>query len=225
MISSESEEVEALELWVNNSAYALDHHDKEVVLSQRGRLTDKIICVAQMILLQYFPNMASLQPPTLQKVFAFQVHSGEFVQIIHVSNNHWALVSTVGCQSGFVRVYDSLRKTDIVYLIASMVHVLSSDLKIVMMDVAKQSNGSDCGVLANAYAFDICSGMDPCSVRFDHRKITQHLATCLENCQISRFPVLGDRVNVQRQPDTVELHCSCRMPERDGDQMANCDSC
>ena len=78
-------------------------------------------------------------------MFAFQVHSGEFVQIVHVSNNHWALVSTVGCQRGFVHVYDSPRKTvtkDTVYLIASMVHVLSSDLKIVMMDVAKQSNGS-----------------------------------------------------------------------------------
>ena len=26
------------------------------------------------------------------------------------------------------------------------------------MDVEKQSNGSDCGVLAIAYAFDLCSG-------------------------------------------------------------------
>ena len=55
-------------------------------------------------------------------------------------------------------------------------------------------------------AFDICSGVDPCSVSFDHSKIRQHLATCLENCQVSRFPVLGDRVSVQK---TVELHCSC----------------
>ena len=73
-------------------------------------------------------------------------------------------MSTVGCQSGVVRVYDSLYKTlskETVYLIASMVHVPSSDLHTVMMDVEKQSNGSDCGVLAIAYAFDICSGMDP----------------------------------------------------------------
>jgi hypothetical protein len=64
-----------------------------------------------MMLLQFFPNMAGLQPPTLQKVFAFQVHSGEFVQIIHVRKTHWAVVSTVGCPSGVVRVYDSLYKT------------------------------------------------------------------------------------------------------------------
>ena len=37
-----------------------------------------------------------------------------------------------------------------------------------MMDVEKQSNLSDCGVLAIAYAFDLCSGLNPCTVRFDH---------------------------------------------------------
>ena len=215
-------------MWVNNGAYTLNCRDREVVLSRRGWLTDKIICAAQMMLLQFFPNMAGLQPPTLQRVFAFQVHSGEFVQIIHVRNNHWCVVSTVGSQSGVVRVYDSLYKTlskETEYLIASMVHVPSSDLQIVMMDVDKQSNGSDCGVLAIAYVFDICSGGDPCTVRFDHSKIRSHLATCLENCQVSRFSILGDRESVQRKPKTVELHCSYRMPEEEGDEMAMCDSC
>ena len=125
-------------------------------------------------------------------------------------------------------MYDSLYKTvpkETKYLIASMVHVPSSDLKIVMMDVEKQSNRSDCGVLAIAYAVNICRGMDPCTVRFDHSKIRPHLATCLENCQVSPFPILGDRVSVQRKPKTVELHCSCRMPERDGEKFAECDSC
>ena len=229
VLSSASEkENEAPERWVSNGAYTLDYREQEIVLSRRGWLTDEIIGAAQMILLQFFPNMAGLQPPTLQKVLGFLVHSGEFVQIIHVRNSHWCVVSTVGCQSGVVRVYDSLYKKlskETEYLIASMVHVPSSDLHIVMMDVEKQSNGSDCGVLSIAYAFDICSGMDPCSVRFDQTKIRQHLATCLENCHVSRFPVLGDRVAVQREPKTVELHCSCRMPERDGEKFAECDSC
>ena len=222
-VSSGSEgEKEAPEMWVNNGAYALSCRDRELVLSRRGWLTDNIISAAQMMLLQFFPNMAGLQPPTLQKVSAFQVHSGEFVQIMLVRNNHWCLASTVGCQSGVVRVYDSLYKTmpeETVCLIAGMVHVPSSDLKIVTMDVEKQSNGSDCGVLAIAYAFDICSGLNPCSVRFDHSKIRPHLATCFENCQVSRFPVLGDRESVSRKPKTVELHCSCRMPERKVDKF------
>ena len=125
VISSGSEEEnEAADVWVDNGAYRLTHRDREVVLSQTGWLTDEIICAAQMLLLQFFPNMEGLQPPTLQKVFAFQVHSGEFVQIIHVRKSHWCVVSAVGCESGVVHVYDSFYRAvnkETVRLIASMV--------------------------------------------------------------------------------------------------------
>ena len=93
IISVSEEEHEAPEMWVNNGAYCLSHSDREILL------------------LQFFPDMAGLQPPVLQKVFAFQVHSGEFVQIIHVRNNHWCVVSTVGCETGAVQMYDSYYKT------------------------------------------------------------------------------------------------------------------
>ena len=137
-------------------------------------LTYNIVTAAQMLLLQFHPRMTGLQPPALQKVFAFHVHSGEFVQILHVRNSHWCVVSTVGCDSGVIHVYDSLYRTlsnDLVHLIASMVYNPLSELKIVMIDVEKQSNGSDSGVLPIAYAFDICSALNPCVVRFDHSDI------------------------------------------------------
>ena len=99
------EESEAPVMWVNNGAYCLSHSDQEIVLSRNGWLTDTIILAAQILLLQFFPDMARLQPPVLQKVFAFQVHSGKFVQIIHVRNNHWCVVSTVGCETGVVMCF------------------------------------------------------------------------------------------------------------------------
>ena len=37
--------------------------------------------------------------------------------------------------------------------------------------------------------------------------------------------LLGERESVQRKPKTVELHCTCRMPERKVDKFAECDSC
>ena len=195
MISSASvEEIEAPELWINNGAYRLNHSDWEVVLFPTGWLTDEIICAAQMLLLQFFPNMAGLQSPVLQKVLQFHVHSGEFVQIVHVRNNHWCVVSTVGCESGVIHVYNSLYRSlsrETLSLIASMVYSPSSELKITMMDVEKQSNGSDCGVLAIAYAFDICNGLNPCNVRFDQNKIRQHLATCFNEVPDFTFPCVG----------------------------------
>ena len=63
IISVSEEESEAPEMWVNNGAYCLSHSDQEIVLSRRGWLTDKIIHAAQVLLLQFFPDMAGLQPP------------------------------------------------------------------------------------------------------------------------------------------------------------------
>ena len=34
--------------------------------------------------------------------------------------------------------------------------------------------------------------------------------------------MLGERKSAVRKPKTVELHCSCRMPEEKGDEMAQC---
>ena len=208
------------DVWVNNLLYSLT---QKIIVSHSGWLTEKVITAAQMLMLQYFPGMSGLQPPTLQEVCAFQVHTGEFVQIVNIRNKHWCVVSSVGCASGVVNVYDSLcssvsNKT--IHLIASMVYSSSSTLEVRMMDVAKQSNSSDCGILSIAYAFDLCSGNDPFEVIYDHKK--NRGVMCLENCQLSRFPLLCKRNSSSiKSAKTVDLYYSCRMP---GD-MAECDSC
>ena len=63
-------------------------------------------------------------------------------------------------------------------------------------------------------------------MRFDHRTIRQHSIACLERCQFSRFPVCGERKSASvKSSKTVDLHCSCHMPEQPGDEMAECDKC
>ena len=57
-----------------------------------------------MIMLQQFPHISGLQAPTLQLAQAFQIHKGEFVQIIHVRDSHWCTISNVGCNDGVVNV-------------------------------------------------------------------------------------------------------------------------
>ena len=216
-------------VWLRNPLYFLTHNERELVVSRSGWLNDNIISAAQLLMLQHFPHMSGLQPPTLQQTQSFDVHRGEFVQILHVHNSHWCVVSNIGCSDGVVNYYDSLYpsvSSHTMRIIAGLIFSSASDLVVRIMDVGKQSNSSDCGVFAIAFAFDICSGEDPCSVRFDHKLIRQHLAKCLENCRLSRFPTLGKRKSshiqhIQRE----ELHCSCRLPEEPGDEMAECDSC
>ena len=126
-ISVSEEESEAP---VNNGAYCLSHSDQEIVLSRRGWLTDKIIHATHILLLQFFPDMAGPEGVCIPGPFW-----------------HWCVVSTVGCETGTIHVYDSLYKPiskETVRLIASLVYSPCSELRVTMMDVEKQSNGSDC---------------------------------------------------------------------------------
>ena len=124
--------------WVCISLYNLTFVNREEVLSASGWLSDAVIESAQLLILQQFPHMAGLQAPILQQAQAFQVHRGEFVQIIHVRDSHWCTVSNVGCNDGVVNVYDSLYPSvsaDTIRLIASLVFSSASQLVIQMMGV------------------------------------------------------------------------------------------
>ena len=78
-------------------------------------------------------------------------------------------------------------------------HCQANELKITMMDVEKQSNGYERGILAIAYAFEICSGHNPCSSRFD----LGHTLQLAWKIAMSRFPVLGEQKGVLRNPRAV----------------------
>ena len=217
-------------VWLKNELYMLNDEERETIESPSGWLNDNIISAAQMLLLQQFPLMSGLQPPTLAQAMAFQVHMGEFVQILCVGGCHWCTISNVGCDDGFVNVYDSMycsvSSTTINVIIASLLFTSSPKPVIRMMDVGRQTNGSDCGVLSIAFAYDICSGNNPCKAKYNHKSIRQHLLKCLEECQLSRFPLVGERRHSQvKHTQEIKLHCSCHMPEVAGDEMAQCDSC
>ena len=54
-----------------------------------------------------------------------------FVQCLHENRNHWITVSTVGCSTGVVQVYDSLQH-----------HKPSTSLKCIIADMLQSSNDS-----------------------------------------------------------------------------------
>ena len=95
-------------MWVHNAVYYLTNSDKEIILSPSGWLNDSIISAAQKLMLQHFPLISELQPPTLQHTRGFDMHRGDFVQILHVHDSHWSVVSNIGCEDGVVNYYDSM---------------------------------------------------------------------------------------------------------------------
>ena len=227
--SSDEESMALNNTWLSTPLYTLHADKKEEILSPDGWLSDTVIGAAQLLIMQKFPRIAGLQDPAVHKTLSFQILRGEFVQIIIVGDCHWCTVSNIGCDDGVVKVYDSMYSSvssTTMKLIASLVFSPAEQLVVKMMDVGKQSNGSDCGVLAIAFAYDICNGDDPCTVKYDHRSIRRHLADFLEECCLSRFPVVGERRSIGvRHTQSVDLHCSCRLPEEEDDKMAECDLC
>ena len=195
-----------------------------------GWLSDAVIGASQLLLLQHFPKIAGLQPPSLQQTRAFQAHQNEFVQIINVRDCHWCVVSNVGCQDGTVNVYDTMYSSmsSTTASIAARLQITSlPKVTVNMVDVGMQSNGSDCGVLAIAISYDLCSGHDPRSVNYDSTKIRQHLLKCLKEVQFTRFPVRDNRTPAKAVKSTkvIELYCTCRLPDDEGLEYIQCNRC
>ena len=90
--------------WLSNELYTLTL--KDVFSPMVG--SDSVIQAAQLLIMQEFPHMSGLQEPVLAQTLGFQVHRGEFVQIICVGHSHWCTVLNIGCDEGVVKVYDSL---------------------------------------------------------------------------------------------------------------------
>ena len=93
---------------VRNLLYTLSYDDMATVERPNGWLNDKVIQAGQEIMAQQFPTIKGLQSTTLQEVRGFEVHREPFVQILNVSRNYWFVVSTVNCEPGHVRVYDTI---------------------------------------------------------------------------------------------------------------------
>ena len=158
---------------IHNDLYSLSNNDVATIQHPKGWLTDAVIAASQRLLLQNFPNIDGLQPPSLQQVGGFHASQNDFVQIINVEDTHWCVVSNIGCKDGDVNVYDTLYKsvrTSVIPIVATLTFTSLKKFTINMVDIQLQTNGYDCGVLAIAIAYDLCSGNDPRGAEYDPSK-------------------------------------------------------
>lgn len=165
--------------------------DYGIILDSNEWLTCDIIQAAQVLLQEVNMLIEGLQRPTLGPVRNFDIVTGEFIQILHTGNNHWVCISSIGCLHGSVHLYDSLYHD----VISQEVQDQTNDLlggNLIGLDfvpVQQQTNGSDCGVFAIAFASCLAFGKDPSHITFDIPRMRPHLAACLKNSEMSMFPV------------------------------------
>ena len=60
--------------------------------------------------------------------------------------------------------------------------------------VQKQIGGTDCGLLALAFATDLCFGLDPHNQKYKQNEMHQHFIHCLESGKMTPFPKTDQRV-------------------------------
>ena len=84
--------------------------EQKVDIMKGEMLSDITINAAQCLLKKQFPNLRGLQPTLYQQKnhSAGGVMLENQLQIIHCRENHWIVVSSVGCTEDTVNIYDSL---------------------------------------------------------------------------------------------------------------------
>ena len=95
----------SIEMWVILNNFKLSSTDKNVILAG-NELTDMHINFCQAILKKQFPKLAGLHSTLL--LHRCTVDKPYALQILHCRGNHWCVVTSIGCPSGQVMVYDSL---------------------------------------------------------------------------------------------------------------------
>ena len=114
-----------------------------------------------------------------------------FVQIFNQNGSHWVVASTIGCNAGCVRLYDSsLRKEtcEATKKILFMLVQTTGSLTVDVMNVQQQEGGSDCGLFAIAFATSLVFGQCPTLWRYTQKSMRKHLMDCLEKKDICPFP-------------------------------------
>ena len=141
---------------------------------------------------------------------------------------HWVVTSYL---DGEVRLYDScfpgkLSKS-LEQQIAQVYYKAQGEdtLNITIVPVQSQRGGTDCGVLAIAFAYHAVVGDNLAVITFDQSQIREHLAHCYQEKKLSPFP----QRPIQRRPRklrtlSIEMHCQCGRPDSMQD-MIGCDSC
>lgn len=168
----------------------LEESDYQIILDPFGWINCDIIHRAQVLLHEANPFIEGFQRPTLGRIRNFNVVSSEFIQLLLTGNDHWVCISSIGCLAGHVNLYDSFYHD----IISQEVEEQTNDLlggslvALNVVPVQQQTNGSDCGVFAIAFATCLTLERDPSQISFDIHGMRPHLASCLRNGALSLFP-------------------------------------
>ena len=208
------------------TSHTLKPADLRILKKDSAWLTDNHLNFANNLLKAQYPHIEGLQDTLLQHNLSFTLPTSDFVQFLHVHDNHWITLSNIEDDKNTVSIYDSLLQSPdhtVKQLVAAYLHTTEPTFTLNVRNVQHQSNTSDCGVFAIANATTLLDGERPTEKTYDQPR--RHFQQCVTACELVPFPAATE----YRQPSilhkiTVPVYCSCRQPD-DGSLMVECEAC
>ena len=134
----------------------LTFDDQEILTGGRW-LSSRHISAVYTLLKKQYPQQSGLQDTLqLSNNYRWASNSKNFVQIIHIFQNHWVCVSNVLTPKGVVEVYDSLApicNNTLTGQIAAIMQCSSQEFTVRWVNVQLQS-----GEMTVLYCSGICRG-------------------------------------------------------------------
>ena len=169
--------------WICIYKITLNARDK-LLLLKNHELNDKHINASQKLLLHQFPSFQGLKNSLVQDHIGFWTKN--YIQIFHCPC-HWITVSTIGCQSGTVNIYDSLFKDIDGVTKHKIKEVFDSAIKFQLPKVQVQEGLTQCGLFGIAFAVALTFGANPEACKFDQSKMWPRLHACFESTVSANF--------------------------------------
>ena len=215
------------DLWVICNGYRLYNKDKQQLLNGK-ELTDKHINSACALLREQYPEIGGIQLTLYQQCDRALKQPKHAIQILHIQPNHWAVISTLGCEENIIEYYDSLFTNMSLSTKAIITKLLqpNESITVRMKNVAKQLGTTECGLYAIAYCISLVNRQDPCKVVYDQREMRDHLISCFENKKLTLFPISKQRRLTITHVSIVTITICPICKETDtGSLMVFCESC
>ena len=213
----------------------ISSRDKDILSSPTGWLNDTIINAAQTLLKQQTTTYIGFQNTLLGANLQFRpLEMGRpFIQILHVSGNHWITSTNAGCKAGEIKLFDSAVNSYITLRakqqICSFLLPMENTVKFNLVNMQVQQDTASCGLFSIAVAAELVAGKDPAKCKWDVGRMRDHLIHCFESNKLTPFPRSGTRRVCPGTPFkrviTEKIFCKCRMPNDPRLKMIKCSMC
>ena len=180
-------------------------------------LTDKHINAARSLLKEQFPLQQGLQDTILLQHGKYDSGINCLVQVIHINGNHWVCVSNKFSPKGTVDVLDCSsgngNSTSLKRQLAIILKCRSAFFRVRHVEVQRQTGYADCGIFAIAFAYTLCSGLDPHTIHYNQALMRPHFELCIDNEKFAMFLTSGQTTRKRLKfVKIVDIFCTCRMP-------------